>query len=106
MNQDSKSTKSIEEWARERGLNLDKGNIADALSWEQDNLDFIESMEQTEFTNKNIKRKKLTIFALNYLLRERDRCKTCNYVFNSELVSEYCIRHCPNCGQALDWSEE
>ena len=68
--------KNIEEWARERGLNLDKGNIADALSWEQDSLHFIESMEQTEFTNKNIKRKKLTIFALNYLLRERDGNET------------------------------
>ena len=47
---------------------LDRGSIADALSWEQDNLDFIESMEQTEFTKKNIKRKKLTIFALNNLI--------------------------------------
>ncbi len=49
---------------------LDRGSIADALSWEQDNLDFIESMEQTEFTKKNIKRKKLTVFALDKLLKE------------------------------------
>jgi hypothetical protein len=49
---------------------LDRGSITDALSWERDNLDFIESMEQTEFTERNIRRKKLTVFALDKLLKE------------------------------------
>ncbi len=29
------------------------------------------------------------------------KCPTCNYEFNSELISEYNIRCCPSCGQAL-----
>ena len=33
-------------------------------------------------------------------------CKRCWYVFNSELISEYCVKYCPYCGQRLDWSEE
>lgn len=32
-------------------------------------------------------------------------CPACGYVFNSELVNEYDIKHCPFCGQALDFSE-
>lgn len=32
-------------------------------------------------------------------------CPECRYVFNSELVNEYDIKHCPFCGQALDFSE-
>lgn len=31
------------------------------------------------------------------------RCPVCCYEFNSELVSEYNIKCCPSCGQALDW---
>ena len=32
-------------------------------------------------------------------------CKRCGYVFNSELISEYCVKYCPNCGQKLDWED-
>ena len=32
-------------------------------------------------------------------------CKRCGYVFNSELISEYCVKYCPNCGQAIDWED-
>ena len=32
-------------------------------------------------------------------------CKTCGYVFDSELISEFCVKHCPNCGQKLDWGD-
>ena len=32
-------------------------------------------------------------------------CKRCGYVFNSELISEYCVKFCPNCGQKLDWED-
>lgn len=34
-----------------------------------------------------------------------DVCSECSYEFNSELCNEYNITHCPNCGQAIDWSE-
>ena len=33
-------------------------------------------------------------------------CKRCWYVFDSELISEHCVKYCPYCGQAIDWSEE
>ena len=33
------------------------------------------------------------------------RCPVCGYIFNSELVNEYNIKYCPDCGQALDWSD-
>ncbi len=33
-------------------------------------------------------------------------CKMCGYVFNSELISEYCVKYCPNCGQKIDWEDE
>lgn len=32
-------------------------------------------------------------------------CKRCGYVFNSELVSEYCVKYCPYCGQKIDWED-
>ena len=34
------------------------------------------------------------------------KCCSCDYEFNSELLSEYNIKYCLNCGQALDWSDE
>jgi DNA-directed RNA polymerase subunit RPC12/RpoP len=30
------------------------------------------------------------------------RCAECGYEFNSELRSEYEIRHCPKCGEPVD----
>lgn len=32
-------------------------------------------------------------------------CKRCGYIFNSELISEYCVKYCPYCGQKLDWED-
>lgn len=32
-------------------------------------------------------------------------CPVCGYVLNFELVNKYGIKHCPECGQALDFSE-
>lgn len=34
------------------------------------------------------------------------KCPECGYIFNSELRMEYEIKHCPECGQLLDWSYE
>lgn len=34
---------------------------------------------------------------------EFGNCPQCNETFNTELVCEYEITHCPWCGQALDW---
>lgn len=31
-------------------------------------------------------------------------CPVCGYVLTSELINEYGIKYCPECGQALDWS--
>lgn len=28
-------------------------------------------------------------------------CSNCDYEFNSELISEYNIKHCPNCGAKI-----
>ncbi len=32
-------------------------------------------------------------------------CPYCHGEFNSELVSEYNVKYCLHCGQALDWSK-
>ncbi len=37
---------------------------------------------------------------------EFGNCPNCNAEFNSELVNEYKITHCPYCGQALDWGDK
>lgn len=34
------------------------------------------------------------------------KCPCCWMKFNSELLNEYNIKYCPNCGQAIDWSDE
>ncbi|MCM1236436.1 MAG: hypothetical protein NC489_40675 [Ruminococcus flavefaciens] len=34
--------------------------------------------------------------------KEFGTCPCCHYEFNSELINEYKLRHCPRCGQALD----
>lgn len=31
------------------------------------------------------------------------RCPDCDIEFNSELLNEYNIAYCPNCGQKLKW---
>ena len=32
-------------------------------------------------------------------------CKRCGYSYNSELISDYCVKYCPYCGQKLDWED-
>ena len=34
------------------------------------------------------------------------KCENCSYEFNSELVDEYNIKYCPNCGMKVRRSEE
>jgi hypothetical protein len=29
------------------------------------------------------------------------KCSKCGYTFNSELINEYDIKHCPDCGKKL-----
>ncbi len=31
------------------------------------------------------------------------KCAACGYILNSELVSEYNVKYCPDCGQRLEW---
>lgn len=33
-------------------------------------------------------------------------CPCCHTEFNSELVQEYNVKFCLNCGQAIDWRDE
>ena len=91
--------------------------ILDTLDWERDNLHFIESSPRDEWTERNAKRKRITIQALKMASEALERqmpkkpttestryglvydCSVCNC--GLEPHDGYCSR----CGQAIDWED-
>ena len=100
--------------------------ILDTLDWERDNLHFIESSPRDEWTERNAKRKRITIQALKMASEalERQMPKKPNNDIFDEKRCPICLeratfqtwkhgypvtvkmKFCQNCGQAIDWSEE
>lgn len=99
-------------------LSVTDEEVQDALIWEMGNLDFIEtSIEQSEFTERNIERKQLTIEALkayrpvrenrttesDHMQKFESKRKLVAYtgtVFNARVPLSR-INYCPNCGMEL-----
>lgn len=74
------------------------------------------SYDETEKLNNNIEALEVAKLAVEKQIAkepiatsddvyEFGNCPHCNKEFNTELVFEYEITHCPWCGQALDWGK-
>lgn len=85
--------------------------IKDTLDWERDNLHFLESSPRDEWTERNAKRKRITIQALKREMPKKPIAESTRYgmVYDCSVCNCGLQPHdgyCSRCGQAIDWREE